>query len=117
MRFFVFLTAVICGYYAYSQKFSSVPPRLDDSHSDVIMYSLTTCGYCKTLRKELDEEGVSFTEVFIDRNRDAREELSTKLTAAGFKGGRVGTPTLDVKGHMLVNNPSLRKILSYVESY
>ncbi len=115
MRFILLAAGILFGFYTYSQKYATTPLQIEELHSDVIMYSLTTCGYCRTLRAELEEQGVDFTEVFIDKNRQARDDLTMKLQQAGFKAGRIGTPTLDVKGHMLVNNPPLSKILKHID--
>jgi len=80
------------------------------SHHEVIMYSLTTCGYCKQKARELDASGIKYHEYFIDVDAKRREELTEKLQKAGFAPRAWGTPILDVHGVILPNNPSLQKI-------
>jgi glutaredoxin len=75
------------------------------------MYSLTTCIYCRELRHVFEANGVPFREYFIDQDMARQQELFAKLQTAGFQGGGIGTPTLDVNGVMLPNNPSLDEIL------
>jgi len=86
-----------------------------ESHNELIMYSLTTCGYCKKKAKELRQENIAFTEYFIDKDNSRMNELNEKLRKAGFKARGYGTPLFDVKGYMLPNNPSLDKIKKYLE--
>ena len=79
-----------------------------------IMYSLTTCGYCKTKREELHKNNISFTEYFIDKDNARQEELNQKLAKAGFQPRGYGTPIFDVYGVMLPNNPPLKKIVKHI---
>ena len=76
----------------------------------LIMYSLTTCGYCTQKRKELHREKIRFTEYFIDKDGRRREEMTRKLDSAGFTPGGYGTPIFDVYGMMMPNNPPLSDI-------
>ena len=79
----------------------------DPARDRIVMYSLTTCGYCDQKRAQFDALGVRYREVFIDTDRAAGEAMWAKLRASGWTGGGVGTPTLEVNGVMLPNNPSL----------
>lgn len=80
------------------------------AHDEVIMYSLTTCGYCKQKGRELTSAGIAFTEYFIDRDAARRDELNRKLEQSGLPPRGYGVPILDVHGAMLPNNPSLETI-------
>lgn len=53
---------------------------------EVIVYSTTTCPYCKMLKGYLDEKGISYTEKLVDQDDAAREEM-TKAS-----GGFLGVP-------------------------
>lgn len=79
-------------------------------HNEVIMYSLTTCGYCKAKARELQAAGIAYSEYYIDKDADRRNELNRKLEQAGFPPRGYGTPILDVHGTLLPNNPSLESI-------
>jgi glutaredoxin len=82
--------------------------------SRVVMYSLTTCGYCRLMREELRKRRIVFEEYFIDTEPARWQELIGKLQRAGIRPGSVGTPTLEVNGVMLPNNPSLRTVLKHL---
>jgi len=86
------------------------PPRRYASTNDVTMYSLTTCGYCVQKRRELEEEGIPFREVFLDQDTNAGDDMRRKLAAQDLPAGTVGTPTLEVNGAMLPNNPDMAEI-------
>jgi len=110
------LLAVVAGYAMI------VPPRDAATTAQagtyegasIVMYSLTTCGYCNQKRAELRARGVPFVEYFVDKDMARRNELFDKLRAAGHSGG-VGTPTFEVNGRMLPNNPSLDSLLRYAQ--
>jgi glutaredoxin len=115
MKKLILLLAIFGAYklWGHFDENASVQ-RLAVSHDKIIMYSLTTCGYCKLKARELDEAGISYQEYFIDKDSGRRDELTAKLQQAGFAPRSWGTPILDVKGVMLPNNPSLKKIREYL---
>lgn len=82
----------------------------------VIMYSLTTCGHCTVMRGELQSRGIKFREYFLDTQPWAMDELTGKLQAAGMMGGGIGTPTVEVNGRLMLNNPPLRDVLKALET-
>jgi hypothetical protein len=76
----------------------------------LLMYSLTTCGNCTLKRRELAARGIPFTEYFIDVDGARNNEMWDKLSRAGYSSHGIGTPTFDVAGTMLPNNPALEEI-------
>jgi len=84
---------------------------LDLRPANITMYSLTTCVYCRELRHIFEANQVPFREYFVDADEARMKELFAKLEMAGYKGGGFGTPTLEVNGVMLPNNPPLEEIL------
>lgn len=85
-----------------------------DTHDDVIMYSLTTCGFCKAKAMDLHAEGIEFKEYYIDEDSSRRTELDEKLVRAGFPPRTYGVPILDVHGVMLPNNPPMSLIKEHL---
>jgi glutaredoxin len=81
----------------------------------VVMYSLTTCGHCVNMRAELQSRGIPFREHFLDQDGAKLQELAEKMQAAGFRGGGIGTPTLEVNGKILPNNPPIKDVLRAYE--
>lgn len=96
----------------------NIPPSGNPSRftntKGVIMYSLSTCGYCNQKREQLKREGIPFKEYFIDRDSTQLAALEDKLRASGYKSRSVGTPTFDVNGTMLPNNPDIATIKEYL---
>lgn len=90
--------------------------QLPQTHDKVIMYSLTTCGFCVQKKRELRAAGIGFEEYYIDTNTAKNAELGDKLAMAGYPPKQYGTPILDVHGFMLPNNPSLEEIKSRISS-
>lgn len=81
-----------------------------EPHDQLLMYSLTTCGYCKQKVKQLKQQNITFTEYFIDVDSKRRSELYEKLDKSGYPSRSIGTPTFDVHGTMLPNNPDMSMI-------
>jgi glutaredoxin len=104
----------VIAYQIYIDSSYEEIPINSQGDSNVIMYSLTTCGYCKKKREELHKNNISFTEYFIDKDKARQEELNQKLAKAGFQPRGYGVPIFDVYGTMLPNNPPLRKIVKHI---
>ncbi len=80
--------------------------RYDARRDRLVMYSLTTCGYCTEKRRQFERMGVYVTEYMIDEDSAAEDRLNDRLQRAGITGA-IGTPILEVNGQILPNNPSL----------
>lgn len=52
----------------------------------VIIFSTTTCPYCKMLKDFLSEKEIPFVEKLVDRDEKVKEEMR------GFSGGFLGVP-------------------------
>jgi len=117
------LAAVVFLAYEASQRVPAPEPATPAAgaggirqyqQAQVVMYSLTTCGYCKLMRRELQARNIQFVEYFVDTEPARWQELTAKLQRAGFRPGPVGTPTLEVNGVMLPNNPSIKTVLKHL---
>jgi mycoredoxin len=73
----------------------------------VTMYTTTWCGYCRRLKRQMEDEGIRFREVDVDERHDYDE----RIVAA--TGGFRTVPTVEVEGRLLVN-PTLREIKAAV---
>jgi len=101
---------VIAGVGWKAMRPAPAPAVQADGQPTVIMYSLTTCGFCNQKRAQLRAEGIPFVEYFLDRDKARFQELIGKLEASGMKPGGIGTPSFEVNGKLLLNNPSLETI-------
>jgi glutaredoxin len=108
-RFLIALAVVGATYFFFGHR-GGPTGFYGATHDEVIMYSLTTCGNCSLMADELKKEGIAYTEKFIDTQSGVREELNDKLTRAGFAVRAYGTPTLDVHGRMMTDNPGIKAV-------
>lgn len=116
MRKLLLFILAMAAYGAWDQYRKAQPvAAVATVHDEVIMYSLTTCGYCKQKRRELESAGIAFTEYFVDKDGTRNAELSRKMEQAGLPPRRYGMPILDVHGTMLPNNPSLETIRRHMD--
>ena len=112
----IFILLAYAAYSWYSAKEGNIARSYGEPHNEVIMYSLTTCGYCKQKSEQLRSERVPFKEYYIDQDQKIMDELNEKLRKAGFKPRSYGTPIFDVRGVMLPNNPEMYLIRKYMQS-
>ena len=63
------------------------------------MYSASWCGVCKKARRFLEQAGIPFQEIDVDKNRDAHSELQAKARRAGISAS--GVPVFDVGGQLI----------------
>lgn len=83
--------------------------------NQVIMYSLTTCGYCLRKRRSLTAAGIPFTEYFIDADAVRMKEFDNLLAAKNIPSGNVGVPSFTVNGVLLINNPDMAQIRQHLK--
>jgi glutaredoxin len=63
----------------------------------IIMYCTSWCPACRRARRFLDERGIAYAEIDINKTPEARDRLR-ELT-----GGTLTTPTFDVNGEIIVD--------------
>lgn len=70
------------------------------------MYSTTWCGYCRRLKLQLDQAGISYTEIDIERDPAAATFVE------GVNGGNQTVPVIRFADDTTATNPSLREVQS-----
>lgn len=108
------ILALIGGAYQFWSNGGRLFAPGNPAHDDVIMYSLSTCGNCVLTSRALEKAGVEFTEIYIDEDRLAEDELHRKMQDAGLDTSFYYTPVLDVRGELLSNNPKIEVILNKI---
>jgi mycoredoxin len=68
------------------------------------MYTTTWCGYCIRLKRQLEREGIAFTEVDIENDPEAAD-LVMSLNA-----GNATVPTVVFPDGSAATNPSLAQV-------
>ena len=110
MKKIIFIFLITYAAYYWHSSHNEPAGSYGEPHNELIMYSLTSCGFCKQKAQALTSENIAFTEYFIDKDKDRLNELNAKLSNAGFKPRSYGTPIFDVRGVMLPNNPDMTLI-------
>lgn len=86
----------------------STPAQFVPPAGAVVMFSTTWCGYCKSLKSQLDRAGVPYTEVNIE------EVEGTADLVASVNGGNQTVPTLVFPDGSTATNPSLADVRARV---
>lgn len=68
------------------------------------MYSTTWCGFCRRLKLQLDQAGIAYTEIDIERNPDAARFVE------GVNGGNQTVPVIRFPDDSTATNPSLSQV-------
>jgi mycoredoxin len=69
-----------------------------------VMYSTTWCGYCKRLKAQLAELGISFEEINIEKVPGTAEIVEK------VNGGNQTVPTLVFSDGSAMTNPSAKQV-------
>jgi mycoredoxin len=67
--------------------------------TQVTMYSTTWCGYCRRLKLQLDQAGITYEEIDIERDPDAAAYVE------GVNEGNQTVPTLRFADGTALTNP------------
>jgi mycoredoxin len=68
------------------------------------MYSTTWCGYCRRLKLQLDQAGLPYREVNIERDAEAAKFVE------GVNGGNQTVPVIEFPNGKTATNPSLAQV-------
>ncbi len=74
--------------------------------SELTVYSTTWCGYCRRLKLQLDEAGIAYREIDIDRDPEAAAFVQQ------VNGGNQTVPTVMFPDGSTATNPSFRQVRS-----
>ena len=70
----------------------------------VVMYTTTWCGYCKRLKRMMQDDGIVFAEVDIEKTPGTAEIVEK------VNNGNQTVPTLVFSDGTAMTNPSLAKV-------
>lgn len=112
MKYLIILCALYGGYSLYNNR--EIPPPPQDLN--VVMYSLTRCGNCKAMARELAKRKIAHVEYFIDADKQRFDEYSSSIVNAGLPSPFV-TPTFVIYDEVLPNNPSIEAIEAVIAKH
>lgn len=75
-----------------------------ESDQKLVMYTTTWCGYCRQLKRQLDEHAIAFREINIEKTPGAAEFVMQ------VNGGDRTVPTVLFPDGSTLTNPSLRQV-------
>lgn len=78
--------------------------------SELTMYSTTWCGYCRRLKLQLDEAGIAYREINIERDPEAADFVEK------VNGGNQTVPTLLYPSGRTATNPSFAEVKAELAS-
>ncbi len=81
-----------------------VAPTVTEQTPDLTMYSTTWCGYCRRLKKQLDEAGITYVEIDIEQDPASAEFVGS------VNGGNHVVPTVKYSDGSTATNPSLAQV-------
>ena len=83
---------------------STSDPRSSVAAPAVTMYTTTWCGYCKRLKRMMQDDGIVFAEVDIEKTPGTAEIVEK------VNNGNQTVPTLVFSDGTAMTNPSLAKV-------
>ena len=72
--------------------------------AELTMYSTNWCGYCRRLKLQLDEAGIEYDEINIERDEAAAAFVE------GVNGGNQTVPTVVFPDGSTATNPSFAEV-------
>jgi mycoredoxin len=76
--------------------------------AQVTMYSTTWCGYCRRLKLQLDQAGIAYDEVNIERDPEAAAYVES------VNGGNQTVPTVRFADGTAMTNPPFTAVAEKV---
>jgi mycoredoxin len=76
--------------------------------AQVTMYSTTWCGYCRRLKLQMDQAGIAYNEVNIERDPEAAAYVE------GVNGGNQTVPTVRFEDGTALTNPPFAAVAEKV---
>lgn len=74
----------------------------------LVIYSTTWCGYCRTLKRQLEDARIAFTEINIEQTPGAAEFVM------GINRGDQTVPTVLFPDGSTLTNPRLSAVLAHL---
>ncbi|MEM7675438.1 MAG: glutaredoxin domain-containing protein [Myxococcota bacterium] len=89
----------VASRYGFEARLTDTSSTAATSKREVVVYSASWCGVCKTTKKLLKKWRVPFVDKDVEASRLAQQELAQKAAQAGVRPG--GVPVIDVAGILL----------------
>jgi mycoredoxin len=74
------------------------------------MYSTTWCGYCRRLKLQMEQAGIAYQEIDIERDPEAATFVE------GVNGGNQTVPVIRFPDDSTATNPSLAEVRAKLDA-
>jgi mycoredoxin len=74
------------------------------------MYSTTWCGYCRRLKLQMEQAGIAYAEIDIERDPEAAKFVE------GVNGGNQTVPVIRFPDDSTATNPSLAEVRAKLDA-
>jgi len=74
----------------------------------VLLYAISTCGWCKRAKKFLNENNVEYE--YLDIDTCSTEDKNTSMQDILSRGGRLAYPTIIIDDELLLTGPTPEKL-------
>ncbi len=82
-------------------------PGKNNKHK-VLLYAISTCGWCKRAKRMLNDMNVEYEYVDIDLcSNEDKEKIRADITR---RGGRLLYPTMIINDEILLTNPTEKEL-------
>jgi glutaredoxin-like protein NrdH len=80
-----------------------------NNKNKVLMYAISTCGWCKRAKRMLNDMNVEYEYIDIDLcSIEDKERIREEITR---RGGRLLYPTIIINDEILLTNPTEKEVI------
>lgn len=79
--------------------------------NSVLIYSTTTCPYCKMLKEYLDEKQIKYENIFVDQDQQAAERMVQESGQMGVPVTKITTPEGKTEYILGFDKPKINELL------
>lgn len=79
--------------------------------NSVLIYSTTTCPYCKMLKEYLDEKQIKYENIFVDQDQQAAERMVQESGQMGVPVTKITTPEGKAEYILGFDKPKINELL------
>jgi glutaredoxin len=85
-----------------------------NNHKTILIYGSPNCHYCTDLKDSLSKKRIAFVFLDIDSDKEALNQMLTKLTRAKISLNNLQIPVVDKYGLMYVNNTNFKDFITTI---
>ena len=104
MRKFVFIIVLLVLHNNGNAQINAKSELVVEKTKTIIIYGSPDCHYCTASKNLLIEHKIPFVFFDIDTNKEALNEMLSKLKKANISLNNLGIPVIDKYGEIFTNN-------------